>query len=219
MPISQFYLGATPNTVHSSARPQSMSQVSLQRTPNRTSTTSPPSANAPNNRASMPPPRRSTNSNANTDPPDTSTFVNQNASSPPPSASRVRSPDRPSAAAGIVSQTVPEDVEAEGAGEVEDDNDDGKTVTSPKSASSRRLRNGTMDRNFRFPSPTNEPPVPPLPGAVASPPDRSPEDKHSSSPSTAILEVPPPDPIEKERKQLENEAEDDIGATEEISLN
>lgn len=191
-----------------------MSQASLQRSPTRTTTTSPPAANVPNNRSSMPPARRSTagpapNGDAEAD---TSTFVNQSASPPPQSASRVRSPDKK----GHVSQTVPEDIEAEDAEE-----DATKDATSPKSASSRRLRNGTMDRNFRFPSPgpQSEPPVPPLPGGASPPPEKSPQDKHAFSPSTVVLEVPPPDPIEKERRHVDNEAEDEIGATEEISLN
>lgn len=34
------------------------------------------------------------------------------------------------------------------------------------------------------------------------------------------MEVPPPDPVEKERERVDSsEVDDDIGATEEISLN
>jgi len=195
MPISQFYLGATPNTAISSNRTQSMSQVSLQRSAVR-GATSPTGAG---NRASMPPaPRRPVNGEA--DAADTSAFVNQT----PSPKSRVRSPDR----RGSTPQTVPEADEAEG--------------DSSSAALARRQRNGTMDRNFRFPPPStqNAPPVvPPVPALPTSPTSPGAEGQ-PSSPASVALEVPPPDPIEKEKKRMNSvDVEEDIGATEEISLN
>ena len=78
IPIAQFYLGATPNAPLNSApfqRPQSMSQVSLQRSPTRGAASPPASGGGPGTRASMPPPRRSNAADNSA-----SSFVNQ---SPP----------------------------------------------------------------------------------------------------------------------------------------
>jgi hypothetical protein len=128
---------------------------------------------------------------------------------------------------------------AKGKGKQED-------VKSP--TSEKHTRNGTMDRNFKFPpgglpkDSAPPPPVPPLPDSLsnAKPTDTIVEsesddedegddeeeedakDIKSPQSSVAPIEVPPPDPIEKEKERVdpgEPEGDDDIGATEEISLN
>ena len=46
------------------------------------------------------------------------------------------------------------------------------------------------------------------------------EEVNQKSPlPSAPMEVPPPDPVEKEKERVDLEGDDDIGATEEISLN
>ncbi|KLO05246.1 hypothetical protein SCHPADRAFT_862536 [Schizopora paradoxa] len=209
MPISQFYLGTTPSTTISSNRTQSMSQVSLQRTVAK-GATSPTGAG---NRASMPPAPRRPAANGEADAADTSAFVNQTPSPKSPSAkaaaTRVRSPDRRVPAP----LSVPEEGEDVAGAE-------GDSKTSAAAIAARRQRNGTMDRNFRFPSPASQdaPPVPPVPALPTSP--TSPGAEVQTSPTSVALEVPPPDPIEKEKKRMNSvDVEEDIGATEEISLN
>ena len=204
MPTSHFYLGTAPSAHHSSAaqRPQSMSQVSLQQRAAAQGTSS------PTNRMSMPPPRRpaaNDNAAAESDP-DTSTFVNQSpAQSPTKNVPGPRSSDR-----GV--EPVPIEVPEENEDEVQE-------VAARKSpTNSRRQRNGTMDRNFRFPSPAPQPapPVPPLPSSNGT----EEANENPLSPTSIPVEVPPPDPVEKERERQDSiDAEDDIGATEEISLN
>ncbi|KAL5507724.1 hypothetical protein ACEPAH_5342 [Sanghuangporus vaninii] len=232
VPISQFYLGTTPSSPLSSApftRPQSMSQVSLQRS-NRDAATSPTSGAG--NRASMPPPRRSSTQQSE---PSASSFVNQG----PPTKSKPN---------GVtpVAEADENDAEEEHVRESVDSPSGRRSIRSPTSAAERHARSGTMDRNFRFPpsSPTKEtaPPVPPLPNSASqsqsraeskvtvSPSDndsgyaegeeegksaeensgeehakakgkgKEREETPSSPPSSAVpMEVPPPDPIEKEK--------------------
>ncbi|KAI5121194.1 hypothetical protein M0805_005995 [Coniferiporia weirii] len=221
VPIAQFYLGATPNTPLSSApftRPQSMSQVSLQRSPSRGAASPPSSASAATaNRASLPAQRRV---NAEIEP-SASSFVNQ---SPPGTTPNGKVP------------AVTEEDELERDEELDTVTNgvpDGANTGSPTSrkepmsprslsAAERRARNGTMDRNFRFPPPASEsasPPVPPLP-AGADTLGQEHEETLRSPTSAAPMEVPPPDPVEKEKERVDPaEADDDIGITEEISLN
>ncbi|THH05543.1 hypothetical protein EW145_g4723 [Phellinidium pouzarii] len=230
VPIAQFYLGATPNAPLSSApftRPQSMSQVSLQRAPSRDATSPPAStSSATANRASMPPLRRPA---VQTDP-STSSFVNQSPTKAQPNGAVASVPEvdeaeqdeeHESAINGAV-HASDERVEGE-EGDVE--SGEGESLSarkgplsprSPLTAAERRARNGTMDRNFRFPPPASESehPVPSLPSEGRN------KDAPLSPLSAAPMEVPPPDPVEKERERVDpGEADDDIGATEEISLN
>ena len=230
VPIAQFYLGTTPNVPLNSApfqRPQSMSQVNLQRSPTKeTSGNSPTSA--PSNRASMPP-QRKTQVEASA-----STFLNQ-------------SP----AKGGPGEPTVPEEVdEAEAGSATTDKGKQKEEAKSPTSGNEKHTRNGTMDKNFKFPpdaskSTEEPPPVPPLPESLAnarptetieeSEPAEGEEEEDeedgegeeeeantkskTSLSSSARMEVPPPDPVEKEKERVDLEGDDDIGATEEISLN
>lgn len=105
-----------------------------------------------------------------------------------------------------------------------------------------RVRKGTMSKNFKFPSPHSEvpPPLPdvpttsqeePAPPTAAEP--RHSVNMHNASDSEeaslepvgviapSVVEVPPPPPVEKERVPTSpNEiGEDEVGETEEISLN
>ncbi|KAH8118867.1 hypothetical protein DFH11DRAFT_1540965 [Phellopilus nigrolimitatus] len=247
IPIAQFYLGATPNAPLSSApfaRPQSMSQVSLPRAPSRGPASPPtPSSAGAQNRSSMPPPRRPA---AHAEP-TASSFVNQSPQSPP------RQQPPPASVATVAEADETEDAvgTADGEGGEAELPTLGKAPAppsvgtgqrSPLSAAERRSRNGTMDRNFRFPPPSpSPPPVPPLPdsapgaGASGGAGPASPEHAHvqvleagtvdgesgTDSPTSAPMEVPPPDPVEKEipRERATASLDDDIGATEEISLN
>lgn len=198
--IGNFYLGASASTPISSApfsRPQSMSQATLPSPANSNS-----QAARANNRQSMPAPAR-------------------NATSPPTtqaaSAPRV-APIEP----------TPEESESEGEGEGEDD------------VAAGRTRKGTMSKNFRFPSPSSDtpPPVPPVPASAKAEPEPAPEQQptaerrasshHATDTEEVALtpvvapsvEVPPPPPVEKERSPLGPDiGDDEVGDTEEISLN
>ncbi|KAI0630917.1 hypothetical protein C8Q77DRAFT_1130084 [Trametes polyzona] len=211
MPIRPFYLGESPASP-SHYRPQSMSQANLQSPSQRSSTASPTQQKHAANRQSMPPQRV------------TST-------SPPPS-------EPPHSAARASTHNIPEEPELLSG---EEDDEDAQRLG--------RTRKGTMSKNFRFPSPSPTqpaPPVPPVPqNSAVSPPlatatsDEPPlppppktedmETKDSSDPeltevgvvAPSSVEVPPPPPVEKERPLASaNElADDDVGETEEISLN
>jgi hypothetical protein len=124
--------------------------------------------------------------------------------------------------------------EEEGEGENVDEN-----VGQTKAVGGSDLRhksNGTMDRNFKFPStPPESPPVPPLPTtsppatqlsfrasgkaatlALESEPEGGPTPDSIITPSS--VEVPPPPPVEKERGVAGDDAEEEIGETVEIDL-
>jgi chitin biosynthesis protein CHS5 len=194
IPIHPYYLGATPSAPINSAaftRPQSMSQATLP-TPSRNAGSPSPRAA---NRQSMPPPSR-------------------------PAASPT-SNTHPAASASRITEPTPEE-----AAEDSDSEDDGQ---------SGRQRKGTMSRNFKFPTPSPEapPPVPDILPAVpkydsaapASPravPAHAPSDTEevALTPATAqSVEVPPPPPVEKERMPMADLGDEEVGDTEEISLN
>lgn len=96
-----------------------------------------------------------------------------------------------------------------------------------------RPRKGTMSKNFRFPSPTSDAPPPPLPDPA--PKQETPSSprapvQHASSDTEEVsltplpvvqsnVEVPPPPPVEKERLSASTDIDEDVGETEEISLN
>ncbi|EIW55419.1 uncharacterized protein TRAVEDRAFT_153802 [Trametes versicolor FP-101664 SS1] len=219
MPIRPFYLGENPASP-SHFRPQSMSQANLQSPSQRSSTASPTQQKHAANRQSMPPQRVTS-----TSPP---------AADPPHSAGLPRT------------QRIAEESELSGGEEQEGGEDD-----EEDDEKAGRKRKGTMSKNFRFPppSPTQAPPVPPVPhNSTMSPPlashagDEAPlppppqsdnaedaeEDADVDPELTTVgmvapssVEVPPPPPVEKERSlaSANDLADDDLGETEEISLN
>ncbi|EPQ58837.1 hypothetical protein GLOTRDRAFT_102972 [Gloeophyllum trabeum ATCC 11539] len=205
VPIAGYYLGVNPGTPMHSApftRPQSMSQVSLPHSPTRPTPGSPAQKAA--NRASMPAPARSSSQQSI------------------PTESQVR-------AGSATFEPTPEE---QGEGEEGDIGDsaqrkeEGRTSKSAK----RRTRNGTMDKAFKFPpepepghaepaaSPIPESPSPPRVESQPAPSQQAEEPAHVIAPSS--VEVPPPPPVEKERAPAaHDEGEEDVGETEEISLN
>ncbi|KAG5644803.1 hypothetical protein DXG03_007625 [Asterophora parasitica] len=199
IPIASFYLGATPVTPHASApsaRPQSMSQASL----TRSAASSPPSqSKTTSNRASMPPSARPVEA----PPSQVSPFINQ-AASPDPA----RPPFEPTA------EEPSEDHEAE---EVQLQQATGKE-------SKRKSRNGSMNREFKFPTPSSSPLQSTLP-ARRSPPTHLEEPIPETTAPTVItpssIEVPPPPPVEKERSVSNislDDGEDEVGDTVDIPL-
>ncbi|KAM5540657.1 hypothetical protein V8D89_005688 [Ganoderma adspersum] len=198
MPIRPFYLGENPSSP-SHFRPQSMSQANLSSPTQRSSNSSPTQQKHAINRQSLPPQRVS-------------------AVSPPTSAP-------PSA------RKIPEEVEP-GSGDENEDEDGGEDQPG-------RPRKGTMSKNFRFPPSNPAPPPPPVPALPLTEP-ATPADKEGASDLKAesaskdtdsdmttvavvtpsSVEVPPPPPVEKERPLgSANDLDDDVGETEEISLN
>jgi len=200
VPIHPYYLGANPPAPSSfSSRPQSMSQASLSRETQNTS----PSQQQRHaiNRQSMPPQRVS-------------------------SASPVSQPHSSPGAAKRF-EPMPEEQE-----ETQEETEERRP--------SGHVRKGTMSKNFRFPPPappTQPPPAPSAPSNGASPPREasnasdhaatSSEDAEDSGLTTvgmvapSSVEVPPPPPIEKElaTNNVPDSVDDDLGETEEISLN
>jgi chitin biosynthesis protein CHS5 len=203
LPVAPFYLGATPvkNVNALSLRHQSMSQASLVRSP-------PPNSNSltsAGNRSSLPPPaRNSTGSRAG----DESTFVNQHQ----PALEPMPEDSEPSVAPPVPEHSPP----VPGS----DQNPD-QQPKSPKSpltqadrANRRKSRHGTMDRAFKFPDTTTPPAV--------NHPDSDVTPRASESPAVApaVIEVPPPPPVEKERAVEPEDAagDDELGETEDIPL-
>ncbi|KAI0349999.1 hypothetical protein OH77DRAFT_1150195 [Trametes cingulata] len=211
MPIRPFYLGENP-TSPSHYRPQSMSQANLPTPSQRSSTSSPTQQKHAANRQSMPPQRV--------------------ASSSPPIPSQSQVTER------SVAQKIPEEAESPSN---EDDDEDAQRLG--------RARKGTMSKNFRFPSPSPTQPAPPVPSVPQSsttepseasqstpepplppPPktEESEEIKTGDAELTTVgmvapssVEVPPPPPVDKERSPASPNdiGDDDLGETEEISLN
>ena len=200
VPISAFYLGTAQSTPMNSppfTRPQSMSQASL-----------PQSAQAVKaaSRASMPAPSRTPTSPAPT----------------PPTPS-----DSPSKAVRRTFEPTPEESR---------DGDESHDVTSQtkptRTRGPPRVRHGTMDREFKFPSATVAPESDTASHGqqVASTgASRDSNDAEEAgltavnvvAPSISTAEVPPPPPpIDKERLTTNpDDGEEDVGETEEISLN
>ncbi|EIN11014.1 hypothetical protein PUNSTDRAFT_85507 [Punctularia strigosozonata HHB-11173 SS5] len=207
VPIAQYYLGVTPSAPINSApftRPQSMSQVSLQRAVS-------PSSPGVKNRASMPPMSRAASSQQEFSEPMSPTSAETQARASKPAI-----------------EPTPEEEEEE------EEEEDGEHETASRTSSQARGRTGTMNKQFRFPSPGPSwatPPVPPLPSthselsseetqATSSKPAESDKDVASGVLTPTQVEVPPPPPVEKERSTgaLTDEGDDDVGATEEIPL-
>lgn len=178
------------------ARPQSMSQASL-----------PQSAQAAKaaNRASMPVPSRTPTSPGPT-----------SGASSEPSLKAARKTFEP----------TPEE-----SGDGDESHD---TLPQTRPTSTRgpaRVRHGTMDREFKFP-PAGSPPESDIasrsrqatgtgPGNTQHAPDDAEEAGLTAVDVIApIVEVPPPPPIEKERPLTSHDdGDEDVGETEEISLN
>lgn len=199
VPISAFYLGTTQSTPMNSppfTRPQSMSQASL-----------PQSAQAAKaaNRASMPAPSRTPTSPGPT----------------PPTRS-----ESPLKAVRKTFEPTPE--EGGDGGESQDVTSQTKPT---RTRGPPRTRHGTMDRAFKFPVATDSDPA--LHGQQAASTgtkdtSRASDDAEEAgltavdvvAPSNSTVEVPPPPPIEKERLSTSHDdGDEDVGETEEISLN
>jgi hypothetical protein len=198
VPISAFYLGTTQSTPMNSppfTRPLSMSQASL-----------PQSAQTAKavNRASMPAPSRTPTSPGPT----------------PPTRS-----ESPSKAVRRTFEPTPE--EGGNEGESQDAASQTKFV-STRNRGPPRVRHGTMDREFKFPSSSGSDTTLHQPGTGTRETSRAPDDAEEAaltavdvvSPSNSTVEVPPPPPIEKERSPTsQDDGDEDVGETEEISLN
>lgn len=198
VPISAFYLGTTQSTPTNSpsfSRPQSMSQASL-----------PQSAQAAKaaNRASMPAPSRTPASPGPTPP---------------------RRSDSPSKTVRKTFDPTPEE-----GGDGDEPQDASSQTKSTRTRGPPRVRHGTMDREFKFP-PTTESASHAQQAASTGTGDTShaPADAEEVvltavdvvAPSNSTVEVPPPPPpIEKERVPMSpDDGDEDVGETEEISLN
>ena len=201
VPISAFYLGTTQSTPMNSppfARPQSMSQASL-----------PQSAQAAKaaNRASMPAPSRTPTSPGPT----------------PPARS-----DSPSKAVRRTFEPTPEE-----GGDVDGSQDVASQTKVTRNRGPPRVRHGTMDRAFKFPVSSASPESDMAlhgqqAGAGTKDTSHAPNDAEEAgltavdtvAPSNSTVEVPPPPPIEKERSPMSHDdGDEDVGETEEISLN
>ncbi|KAF9528038.1 hypothetical protein CPB83DRAFT_876167 [Crepidotus variabilis] len=223
MPIANFYLGAnSPATAHFSNRPLSMSQASLPRSPASPQPNS-GKATPSSYRSSMPPPSR------NPETPGSSAFINQ-----------------PSSANDFQRSRQFESMAEEN--EEDSDLHTAKLSSTPTTDQSekRKSRSGTMNKDFRFPSPTPTPTTPQfvtsgMPKSSGSTPPtgkRAAQERATTPPTAGValphsrgssivnpsaIEVPPPPPVEKESSMstisLSESIDDDVGPTEEISLN
>ena len=212
MPIRPFYLGENPSSP-SHFRPQSMSQANLSSPSQRSATSSPTQQRHAVNRQSMPPQRVSAAS--------------------PPATSPTQSSGRGSA------PRIPEEQETVSDDDVGDEDQPGRTR---KGTMSKNFR-------FPSPNTAQPPPpVPSLPPTISVTPaeEAEPAIAREDAPQTppkaddssasgngaepeltsasvvapSSVEVPPPPPVDKERPLgSPNELDDDVGETEEISLN
>ncbi|RDX42558.1 hypothetical protein OH76DRAFT_96135 [Lentinus brumalis] len=216
MPIRPFYLGESPSSP-SHFRPQSMSQANLS-SPSQRSATSSPTQQKAANRQSLPPQRVS-------------------AASPP-----AMSPTQPSGrgSAPRIPEEERESFEEEGEGDDADADRPGRVRKGTLSKNFRFPPSGPAQP---------PPPVPPVPApptisvtpaeevepvvqeeAPQTPPkveEPEPTEEAADPELTTVgvvapssVEVPPPPPVDKERPLgSPNELDDDVGETEEISLN
>ncbi|KAH9886004.1 hypothetical protein C8Q73DRAFT_658924 [Cubamyces lactineus] len=216
MPIRPFYLGENPASPSSHYRPQSMSQANLPSPSQRSSTASPTQQKHVANRQSMPPQRVTTTS--------------------PPAA-------EPQSAGHVSTQKIPEEHEPQPEDSEEDDDDDQRAGRARKGTMSKNFRfpppgptspvppvppvphNSTMSPPLaKSEASTPEPPLPPPPkteDADAEQDSADPELTTVGMVAPSSVEVPPPPPVEKERSLPSSNdlADDDLGETEEISLN
>ncbi|KAJ3787750.1 fibronectin type III/BRCA1 domain-containing protein [Lentinula aff. detonsa] len=204
--IGAYYLGAEPSASTHSFRPQSMSQASQ----------STSSLAARTNRASLPAPARKspTFTTMPATPESHSAFVNQ----PNSLGSPIAEEESPSKAESTPPSTTSPSLDDSGA--------------STPTATKRKSRSGTMNRDFRFPPNATE-----TGAARKSPPAALPVkqqgqvDDEGEGEQTAkmitpsAIEVPPPPPVEKERstgslgsRHSNDEGDDDVGDTVEVDL-
>lgn len=206
IPIAAYYLGATPSapmTAPAFTRPQSMSQVSLPRSP---TSPAPNAGRSAANRSSMPPASRPTQS-----PPGPSIPRGQ--------LSNSEQASRPTNNLGPTPEESHEDTE-----EV----DLQRRESNSSTESRHKAKAGSMNRDFKFPSPAipnqefKQPTVPGSPpGSAKESPTTATQNKQVAptviAPSS--IEVPPPPPIEKEHSiTTSDEGDDDLGDTVDIPL-
>ncbi|KAH9846880.1 hypothetical protein C2E23DRAFT_539285 [Lenzites betulinus] len=223
MPIRPFYLGESPASP-SHFRPQSMSQANLQSPSQRSSTASPTQQKHAANRQSMPPQRVTSTSPPHADPPNSAGL---------PRSQRI--PEEPEVLSGGEEQE--DGIDEEG------DDDDERAGRKRKGTMSKNFRFPPPSRDEVPPVPpvpqnstvspplataaAVEAPLPPPPpadddadeGAEGS--DEDPELTTVGVVAPSSVEVPPPPPVDKERPlaSANDLADDDLGETEEISLN
>ncbi|GAV99624.1 chitin biosynthesis protein [Lentinula edodes] len=212
--IGVYYLGAEPSASTHSFRPQSMSQASH----------STSSLAARTNRASLPAPARKspTSPNMPATPETHSAFVNQ--------PNTLGSPIPEEEASSNAESTSPPSRESSASSSQDD------SGTSTPTATKRKSRSGTMNRDFRFPPSNATPEAAEVVPARKSPPPALPvhqqgltddEGEQTAKMITpSAIEVPPPPPVEKERStgslgshQSNDEGDDEVGDTVEVDLN
>ncbi|KAF8520745.1 hypothetical protein BU17DRAFT_46308 [Hysterangium stoloniferum] len=128
----------------------------------------------------------------------------------------------PSATTGSISPKSPKSSASTFVNQAEEDEHD--IAEHPASPPKPRHRNGTMNKDFKFPPGTpTSPPVPvPSSSNAPKPGGASEGETNSSGYDVTPPEVPPPPPMEKERvQQLRDDGddgEDDVGPTVEVDL-
>ena len=154
-----------------------------------------------------------------------------------------RAPDStspPAAASSFVNQTSAESPVTRQKFEPTPEEDEeehraSKPASLTDTASKRKSRSGTMNKDFRFPSPVSSPVVSETPGRKST----LPSERADSPPSVlqgdisrdaqaaragvvtpSNIEVPPPPPVEKERSTSStDDGDEDVGDTVEVDLN
>lgn len=110
----------------------------------------------------------------------------------------------------------------------DDETEEVQLERSTSTESKRKSRNGVMNREFKFPTPSSSPVLSnaPVRKERKSPPAQLEEESSVSVQPTIItpssIEVPPPPPVEKERsvsRSSVDDGEDEVGDTVDIPLN
>jgi hypothetical protein len=228
-------------------RPQSMSQVTLPHSPTRANSSSTNLPKGAGNRASMPPMGRGgpqpepPMSPASAESAARSHAFGHDRDNLPGSVENSPQIDRERPAperrgSGQAPASIKEEAEDESvtpkAGE----------EAEPRHSATRE-RKGTMKKDFKFPGAPSRsssvPDVPPLPAGISAPAASSKTIESAPASSAKVevvaapageppaprviapssIEVPPPPPVEKERREsVHDEGDEDVGATEEIPL-
>ena len=199
IPIASYYLGTTPSAPINSppfTRPQSMSQASLPRSP---------PGNKSTNRSSVP--------------------VSSHPTASSPAGQHPTSPETQSRTQQRTFESTPE-----GQQENTENNEATSPTSKPKTKGSPHIRQGTMDRQFKFP-PTSPPPLPLTEGppqelqSTTSAQEDGSEEVDLMSANVAVsssveVHLPPSPPSEREKHMaIADDVDEDVGETEEISLN
>ncbi|KAG8968317.1 Chitin synthase, class 5 [Tulasnella sp. 419] len=165
-------------------------------------------------------------------PPTSSQFVNQSGQPPRSPESRARavegeyghghtdstgSKSPPAIRTSQSQQSAPAEIAVTSA----DDSEQSMSPVSPEDSSRSgkppRRRNGTMQRDFKFPGPSpTSTTAPPLPQANANSSANATLDEVAEPPS---VDIPPPAPVPKDRHMSPGGDDDDLGETEEVDLN